>query len=1013
MNTQNFIAKDRVLLPSQDYEFLRKLGMQYIEKYGNKLWSDYNPHDPGVTILEVLSYAITELGYRTNFDIKNLLANKEGDITNKTFFPANKIFSNAPLTEIDFRKVLIDIEGISNAWFLATERTKVDGYFIANDASKLDSNNTNERLIHLNQFDDKLSLQNTNSKGDNIKDTINIRGLNKIIIELDDDPKLGDLNSTSIDFEFFNNEKWVQIIVIPGLDNWDDEKANLFEKLNENTIIQINNGVSIDGEHINLSFKSYNSLFKLVVKPYDILEQNDVISYFDDFQNIRDLVKLFKLKLLKVKEIYNLVIDKLNQNRNLTEDFYTIETINSTQIGICAKIDIEPQSNVVDVMAQIQIAIHNIINPPIRFYSLAQLLDQGYATEDIFEGPTLAHGFLKDEEIYNTQLPDAVHASDIIAAVMKVEGVVSISEVLLTEYDSLGNAVVANSSKPWCLKLNGQQNPIFSTAKSRLQLYKKNIPFLLSESNQMIVDQKIQIYKASQQTNKLKESELDFPFPFGNFYQLDEYYSIQDEFPINYGLGKNKLSDNASEERKAQVKQLKGYLHFYEQILADFFKQLYHAKDLLDGETIEQTYFSNYLDKNPLNKDDFYNKEFYSIDLENNLFSPDTYDTSLYENKSLFYDRRNRALDHLIARFGESFNEYVFMMYQVKQETNSLGEMSLEYDEIILDKQSFLNQYPELSSQRGLGVNYLLNEDYLLSKYSLNIGTFQISNLGGYEKRVAKLLGINDIIIGNFNIEILGEKKIKIKTFEETAQYKVSAFDVDMIDTRQWIVDNVKNPLIYSINLTNGLYYIYLIRNSKEIARFTKGYKTKLEVESRLQEIFNEVDEKTEKFFCLEHVLLRPFKYFDLKNEEDLLLPVCLNDECTDVADNDPYSFKATIVMPGYLPRFRNMTFRKYAEKTFRQEAPAHVLLKICWVNEKDMKEFHQVYKNWKATYSVYRKSKNHDSFFIEDHVINHKALIKKLKELHTTYPEGNLYDCQFSETSNPIILGNTALGTL
>jgi len=167
----------------------------------------------------------------------------------------------------------------------------------------------------------------------------------------------------------------------------------------------------------------------------------------------------------------------------------------------------------------------------------------------------------------------------------------------------------------------------------------------------------------------------------------------------------------------------------------------------------------------------------------------------------------------------------------------------------------------------------------------------------------------------------------------------------------------------------------------------------------------------------LEHILLRPFKNFDLADEENLLLPVCLNDGCTDSSDiiefDDPYSFKATIVLPGYLPRFRNITFRKYAEKIFRQEAPAHVLLKICWVNELDMKEFHEVYKKWFDSYGLYRRNQNQEESLLVQHITNHKALLFKLKNLHTTYPEGNLYDCQISETSNPIILGNTALGTL
>lgn len=1019
MTTQNFISKDRSLLPSQDYEFLRKLGMQYIEKYGSKLWTDYNAHDPGITILEVLSYAITELGYRTNFDIKNLLADKEGDINNKTFFPANKIFTNAPLTEIDYRKILVDIDGISNAWFLATKKEKYPkgsteyGYFMPNDTRELNTDTTNERIIYLNPLDDKLSLDKYNSKGDENKESILIRGLNKVLIELDDDPVLGDLNATTIEMEFLNNKKWVQILILPEFTSWDDEKALVFENINPTTIIEVPNGVVIANEVINISFKRYDTLIQLVVKPYDVTELNDIVTYFSNFSAIKEVVQLFKDKKEKVKDVFNQVTEKLNANRNLTEDFYTIETIKSTPIGVCAKIELDPQSNVVDVMTQIYIAIATVINPPIQFYSLAQLLDQGYATETIFEGPNLEHGFLKDEELYNSQLPNAIHASDIIAAVLKIEGVISISEVLFTEYDQEAKPVENKSNKPWCLALSGQQNPIFDSKKSRLQLYKKNIPFLVSDDNQMVIDQKIQIYKASHHANKMKESDLDFPFPIGEFYQLDEFCSIQDEFPVSYGLGKNKLSEKVSDERKAQVKQLKGYLHFYDQILADFFKQLFHAKELLDINSLEQTYFSNYLDKNVVTGDDFYSKELYVSDLENNLNATGTYDISLYENKSLFYDRRNRALDHLMARFGEQFNEYVFMMYQVKLETNSLGELDLEYEELIQDKQNFLKQYPELSSKRGLGVNYLASEDFVLNKTTLNIGNFEISSLGGYEKRVAKLLGINDLNIGNFNIEILNEKKIKIKSLENFALYKVIASDLHMIDKRQWIIDNIKILSIYSIVLEEGFYFIYLSRDGKKIARFTKGYKTNFEANQRLAEIFTVVDEQTEKFFCLEHTLLRPFKYFDATSEKHVLLPVCLNDDCNDPANHDPYSFKATIVLPGYLPRFRNMTFRKYAEKIFRQEAPVHVLLKICWVNEVDMKEFHKVYKTWKSSYSIYRKTKYHDATFLKTHVVNHKELINRLKILHTTYPEGNLYDCQLSETTNPIILGTTALGTL
>src|SRR3546814_10587104 len=67
---------------------------------------------------------------------------------------------------------------------------------------------------------------------------------------------------------------------------------------------------------------------------------------------------------------------------------------------------------------------------------------------------------------------------------------------------------------------------------------------------------------------------------------------------MTYGVGNYSLADSASTERKAQVKQLKAYLRFFDQLLANFFSQLAHAKDLFSLDTgLRQTYFGQYLDQ--------------------------------------------------------------------------------------------------------------------------------------------------------------------------------------------------------------------------------------------------------------------------------------------------------------------------------------------------------------------------------------------------------------------------------
>jgi len=91
-------------------------------------------------------------------------------------------------------------------------------------------------------------------------------------------------------------------------------------------------------------------------------------------------------------------------------------------------------------------------------------------------------------------------------------------------------------------------------------------------------------------------------------------------------------------------------------------------------------------------------------------------------------------------------------------------------------------------------------------------------------------------------------------------------------------------------------------------------------------------------------------------------------------------------------------------------------LLKICWVGYEDMLNFQKAYKNWLENYRYFRLKYCSRTLTKKDCTVfyqYHKILIEKLKELNTIYPEGNLYDCKLSETTNPIVLGNTSLGTL
>lgn len=117
------------LPPALDYVALIAEGTALTQQLSGKIWTDYNYSDPGVTILEQLCYALTELSYRADFPVAEQLgAPDTGQIAlqRQGLYPVREIMPVNPVTIADLRRVVIDQVGeAGNVWFtrLPTERT--------------------------------------------------------------------------------------------------------------------------------------------------------------------------------------------------------------------------------------------------------------------------------------------------------------------------------------------------------------------------------------------------------------------------------------------------------------------------------------------------------------------------------------------------------------------------------------------------------------------------------------------------------------------------------------------------------------------------------------------------------------------------------------------------------------------------------------------------------------------------------------------------------------------------
>jgi hypothetical protein len=1022
METIAIIPKDRKLSPDQDFQWLRKEGLNYIESLGSDLWTDYNVHDPGITILEVLCYAITELGYRADFPMKDLLTEADGKIGNtQAFYTARNILTCNSLTINDYRKLLVDIVGIHNAWLYVGD--------IIHDGGNETS--VNEVPLFADCKNDELTIKKTDHP-------LYLSGLYRVLLDLDDDDQFGDLNKG--DIEIFNpvssgappKFKAGDISFTIELPYWNEIFADFVtaaakeEHITNIEILQEEAKwkctVTTDTGLPSLTF-----IITINLKPKDKkIELADLQDFFSP-KYMASIFTRYSLKIEKIKSILLSAKKTLHESRNLCEDFLKIETVMDEEVAICCDIDVRPDTDMEQVQAQVFYLIENHLNPSVNFYLLKELLAKGIVVDEIFQGPKLNHGFIDTKELEATNLREVIYTSDIINLLMDIPGVLSVRNFMLTKYDKNGDVVKGQSGLKWCMHLSPQHKPVLSINRSKIIFYKNNFPFLATYAE---IRDTLKLLRAGKERPKLKGQQDDLPLPSGDYHVLEDYYSIQNDFPQTYGISAPGLPLSATALRKAQAKQLKGYLLFFDQVLADFFSQLSNAKHLLSLENIKQTYYSQFLETIP-HIDPVYKKDSASNSILKTIYTgQDSTVTSankewkkLVENEIEFEERRNQFLDHLLARFAEGFNEYVLMMYSINYKDRTAK--SLKSEKLIQNKIDFLKEYPVISYERGKAFNYFsLDKNNKIDETKL----WDTDNVSGLEKRASKLAGIKNYYrrflscIKNIEIAAIQENVVEngmelLKTYY-TFTIKNKNGDVLLPGKKFESGAEIEKIVVELANLlSDKVNYLYDATSQKievinsasnVVAVSSTTYSAKADADKIIRQFEKEFSEDcpdAEGMLLIEHILLRP------RQEDFQLMNVCLDKDCEFCGEEDPYSFRASIFLP-YWPEAFSVNFRTYFEQMIRTEAPAHVMLKVCWLNNTQMRELEIIYKAWISALAGCSFDSKDKNKFLQFKSVN-DALITLMSTLHTVYPEATLHDCDESEDPNPVMLGKTILGTL
>ncbi|MEM7369911.1 MAG: hypothetical protein AAF587_15000 [Bacteroidota bacterium] len=932
METISTISKSPPEDPSMDFDFLLAEGVRQLEELATQIWTDFNAHDPGITILEVLCYALTDLSYRTNLPIQDLLAS--GKTNEQPYFSAPEILSNEPVSILDYRKLLIDIPGVKNAW--------LDKY--QPDSTRPISEFEYGRLFSKLQFRPEVV---------------------KILIEqlLDKHasipPQLANVLNTFSQTPAINNFRRIGLI-LDRLHTNGRISPDLLRDLHD-----LLKDIGCEGSFVEVQLTGTDPGF-------DSFALNGLYCVYLELDHEIDSSET---KL--VESIRQAVSRHLHDHRGLAEDFVEIKIVESIEWCVCLNLEVSPQLDEQEVVAAVFDQLQEYLSPSIPIHSLRSLLEQGYACDDIYDGPLLTQGFLLDEEVEQAILPDRVYRSDLLGRIMGVEGVVKINEFAIQR--EAGHPRHGEYSTAWCEEVfvgeEARKKVVLNPCCSTIHVQK-------GQFRQTLKGEELEKHLNAFQLARtwIPDTSLTSPYQSDGIPREDlaNYLSTQIEFPRTYGIGEHGLGGNATSLRKAQSRQTQAFLLFFDQILAAYLAQLAQVRELLSVHQAAETptYFFQALYEVPgmqelikdfqakLEEEEIDDPDQIELSWEEYQENDNAYITqlrSIIEGEDAQKVRKNRILDHLLARFGEQFSEYVLHLFQpgVAPEEDPFLQ---PYGQYVQNKASFLHQLPVLGSQRGKAYN--------IHAQDLNGGPdiWNTENVSGLKKRAYALLGLGIarqeslLCEPEFIIEIdLEESRDGIPRYRLMLKEKESGkllLSSPKRNRRQKVMLNRREEA-YHITAVEDAYRVFEDQKQEGFRVGLYGDYEAQEPHSLLlqSELMPEGQAHTlkskllhlampegceeEGFHLVEHILLRP----EDPSHPSLNYSLSCDPECP---VEDPYSFWISVILPGQSERLANSDFRAYVESSMRREAPAHIGLRFCWLAPKELTVFEAVFRRWR-----------------------------------------------------------------
>ena len=420
--------------------------------------------------------------------------------------------------------------------------------------------------------------------------------------------------------------------------------------------------------------------------------------------------------------------------RNLCEDLDDVRVLSEVDYSPKARVDIEEHANPAEVLARIYYECRKKIAAGIEFRRFDQVLSQGKSPEEAFRGPfTLCGVIAKDNGPSLQKLSEL----DLFALIKDVDGVEN-ATVEPADPDPRGDTgAVLRLRLP---DIDARRNPL-ADISGRLDVKvfrgggQKPMPvswhdFMMSYKQQHFAERIIR------RDDALKEIVAILPRPQGRIRNIEEYSSVQYQFPGIYGVGSRGVPAYAGPGRQAWALQLKGYLLLFDQHMADYLAMLGNLRRLFSTVEPRPRAVAGVSDQ-PDRKRETYFCQVLGDDAFPGIarFYPRYAEGALKKLLSDYNhnDRTRRLLDYLLALYGESFRDDSLRTpasaRSAQTEGAALDAKTAEDDAILDEKYAWLRDIEAVTRDRAAAADY--TRDFGESRSGLEA---RLSRLLGFEK---------------------------------------------------------------------------------------------------------------------------------------------------------------------------------------------------------------------------------------------------------------------------------------